>query len=104
MSGKNARLIAEALTWNHVRLDGNTNVCARDDDDWPCLTRRLADALQLADGSSSEMVEEFSFDYEPMPGLKYVTTNGMLAETMAAAKPGARLLHRLAPQWIDTAK
>ena len=40
----NAELIAEALA-RHYRLDGETNVCARDDDDWPCVTKQLADAL-----------------------------------------------------------
>jgi hypothetical protein len=48
-----------------------------------------------------DLIEEFSFDYEPMPGLKYVTTNAMLVETMAAAKPGAKVLRRLAPKWTE---
>ena len=40
----NAELIAEARA-RHYRLDGETNVCACDDDDWPCVTKQLADAL-----------------------------------------------------------
>lgn len=34
-------LIAEAAN-SHERFPGDTNVCARDDEDWPCLTSRLA--------------------------------------------------------------
>ncbi|WP_104137266.1 hypothetical protein [Cryobacterium sp. Y62] len=48
-----------------------------------------------------DLTEEFSVDHEPMPGLKYVTTNIMLAETMVAGKPGAKLLRRMAPAWLD---
>lgn len=40
----NEELIAEAHA-AHYRLDGNTGVCALDDDWWPCVTHRLADAL-----------------------------------------------------------
>ena len=46
---------------------------------------------------TGELREEFSFDYETFPGTKYVTTNPMMAETMAAGKPGAKLLRRMAP-------
>lgn len=48
---------------------------------------------------NEELIEEFSFDYEPIPGLRYVTTNILLAETMAAAKPGTKILTRKAPKW-----
>jgi hypothetical protein len=30
---------------DHYRRDGGSNVCARDDEDWPCLVKQLADEV-----------------------------------------------------------
>ena len=46
-AGTASELIAEANVM-HTRLDGATNVCAIDDNDWPCVTKQLADALESA--------------------------------------------------------
>jgi len=47
-------LIAEAASL-HSRLDGDTNVCARDDEDWPCLTTRLTAELAAANAVIAEV-------------------------------------------------
>jgi len=50
-----AGLIAEARAM-HARLDGTTNVCAIDDNDWPCITKQLADALEAAEFDCDALV------------------------------------------------
>lgn len=60
----NVELIAEARS-RHYRLDGETNVCACDDDDWPCVTKQLADALEAAEVMNLPR-------YQPLPpGFKW---------------------------------
>lgn len=79
-------LIAYARAASDQEMETGSTKTAR-------LLDRLVVALEAADS-----IEEFSFDHEPMPGLKYVTTNIMLAETMAAAK-SVQILTRRAPKW-----
>jgi len=71
------------------------------------IRQAVADAAQIGleedFAPRAPQTQEWGFD-SPQPGLTYVTTNPLLAETMKAGRPEAQLLTRVAGPWTPVEK